>query len=233
VENVIPSQSSDLRTSNLTFISKKYFSNETEIVPQVGYFIKIPVTWKGHGCEHACKAMKTNGKDSDSDSCYVEQKYDGQRMQIHVNLALPLDNQVKLFSKDGHDSTKRRDEIIPYVSLLPTYTRTIRKALGIGTEDQRWKERCILDGELILWDDEAQRMQECTKLDDYLRVKVRYLSEIPNSSVANSNLHLMVVFFDLLVLDKQNLVYEPYIERTNLLSQIIHITENRVPHDQR
>jgi ATP-dependent DNA ligase len=39
----------------------------------------------------------------------------------------------------------------------------------------------------------------------------------------------MVVFFDLLLVDEQNLVYEAYIERTKLLSEIIHPIENRVP----
>jgi hypothetical protein len=114
MENVIPSLPSDRRTSDLTFVSKRMFSNDPDSVPQVGYAVKIPECAKGHGCKHACQTMKIRSKDSNSDSCYVEQKYDGQRMQIHVNLALPLDKQVKIFSKDRHESTKKREEIIPY-----------------------------------------------------------------------------------------------------------------------
>jgi DNA ligase-4 len=47
------------------------------------------------------------------DSCYVETKYDGERMQIHVNLSLPLDKQVQIFSKSRKDSTKDRYEVVP------------------------------------------------------------------------------------------------------------------------
>ena len=43
-------------------------------------------------------------------------KYDGQRMQIHVDLNLPFDEQIRLFSKKGIDSTKDRADVIPYLA---------------------------------------------------------------------------------------------------------------------
>jgi DNA ligase 4 len=41
---------------------------------------------------------------------WAEHKYDGERMQIHLNLKLPEREQIKIFSKSGRDSTwDRRD----------------------------------------------------------------------------------------------------------------------------
>jgi DNA ligase 4 len=74
----------------------------------MGLPIEVPKCTKGHGCRHVCSLLSKS-----ADSCYVETKYDGQRMQIHVNLSLPFDKQIKIFSKDLNDSTKRRQEILP------------------------------------------------------------------------------------------------------------------------
>lgn len=57
--------------------------------------------------------------------------------------------------------------------LYRTYFRTIRKALGIGVA-ARFQERCILDAELVLWDDEEQRIQEFHKLRRHLKHKDGY-----------------------------------------------------------
>ena len=45
--------------------------------------------------------------------------------------------------------------------------RTIRKALGIG-RDQKFRERCILDAELVLWDRDEQKIQEFYQLSSYV-----------------------------------------------------------------
>jgi hypothetical protein len=99
---------SNNRNSDLTTIANLLYSEDHNIVPRIGVPISIPSSHKAHGCRHACKMMA----DYDQ-SCYVETKYDGQRMQIHVDLSLPLDQQVQIFSKDRKNSTKHREEIIP------------------------------------------------------------------------------------------------------------------------
>src|SRR5579859_1227611 len=100
---------SDCRNTDLVFISKEILNTNPEtFAPKVGVPIHIPVCEKGHGCRHACQTISQFGYDS----CYVETKYDGQRMQIHVDLTLPIDQQIKIFSKNRKDSTKDRWEII-------------------------------------------------------------------------------------------------------------------------
>jgi DNA ligase 4 len=87
-------------------------SSET-IIPQVGVPIQIPSCFKAQGCRHACVSLASYAK-----SCYVETKYDGHRMQIHVDLTLPLNQQVKIFNKSRKNGTKDREEIIPYVHMV-------------------------------------------------------------------------------------------------------------------
>jgi hypothetical protein len=97
------------RNTDLVFISKEILiSDPKTFSPKVGVPIHIPVCEKGHGCRHACQTVSRFGYDS----CYVETKYDGQRMQIHIDLTLPMDQQIKIFSKNRKDSTKDRWEII-------------------------------------------------------------------------------------------------------------------------
>ena len=98
-----------LRNSDLpTIVTSFCGSEELEFSPKIGVPVQIPKNSKAHGCQHACNVLRKLTK-----TCYVETKYDGQRMQIHVDLTRPYDSQVQIFSKDRNDSTKARAEIIP------------------------------------------------------------------------------------------------------------------------
>lgn len=97
------------RNSDFVSISTSIQKIDTEnIAPRVGVPIQIPSCHKVQGCRHACIMVAKH-----TTSCYVETKYDGQRMQIHVNLQLPLDQQVQIFSKSRKNSTFAREGIIP------------------------------------------------------------------------------------------------------------------------
>lgn len=99
------------RNSDLTTVANLLFragdAEDITITPQIGIPIQIPSIFKAQGCRHACIAISRQDQ-----SCYVETKYDGLRMQIHVDLSLPLDQQVQIFSKSRKNSTKNREEII-------------------------------------------------------------------------------------------------------------------------
>ena len=91
-------------------ISRLCLSAEaSDFGPRTGVPINLPSCGKGHGCRHVCTTVSRT-----ANSCYVETKYDGQRMQIHVNLALPEHQQIVIFSKNRKDSTKDRWDIITY-----------------------------------------------------------------------------------------------------------------------
>lgn len=55
--------------------------------------------------------------------------------------------------------------------------RTIRNALGIG-RGQEFRERCILDAELVLWDRDEQRIDEFNRVSNYVLNQHRYISPL-------------------------------------------------------
>lgn len=99
-----------------------------ELGPRTGVPIRIPSCVKGHGCRHACISIARTAR-----SCYVETKYDGERMQIHIDLSRPIHKQVQIFSKSRKDSTKKREEIIPYLSKRLGLTKNYKE--GSGTHE--------------------------------------------------------------------------------------------------
>lgn len=56
----------------------------------------------------------------------METKYDGERVQVHVDRTLPRHQQVQIFSKSTRDSTEDRARLVPIIraalglSFLPT-----------------------------------------------------------------------------------------------------------------
>lgn len=76
--------------------------------PKIGVPIYIPKCIKGRGIGHVCNSMAKIDTE-----IYVETKYDRERMQIHVDLTLRLDQQVQIFSKSRLNSTKNREGVIP------------------------------------------------------------------------------------------------------------------------
>jgi DNA ligase 4 len=108
--------------------------------------------------------------------------------------------------------------------------RTIRKALGIG-RDQKFRERCILDAELVLWDRDEEKILEFHELSSYVFNNKRY-HPCPNGShrrYPDRHVNLMAIFFDILLFDEHVLVHETYTDRTNLLSRLISPQPGRVP----
>src|SRR5579862_7924626 len=90
-------------------VVKVFFApGDLDLKPKIGVPIYIPKCIKARGCRHVCNILSKV-----TDLCYVETKYDGERMQIHVDLTLPLALQIQIFSKSRNDSTKERSDIIP------------------------------------------------------------------------------------------------------------------------
>ena len=96
--------------------------------PQLGVMVSLPPFEKARSIEHCCQLVgKRNAN--------VEQKYDGEYCQIHLN-ASPGDAEIKIFSKSGRDSTKDRYGIHD----------AVKRCLRIGTADSSVKKRCIIVG---------------------------------------------------------------------------------------
>jgi len=70
-------------TCNLASISISVLDPNYEVGPKIGFPFIIPKNLIGRGCLNACEQIIKKGREA----CYVETKYDGHRMQIHVDLS--------------------------------------------------------------------------------------------------------------------------------------------------
>ena len=83
----------------------------------------------------------------------LERKYDGEYCQIHVDLTKP-GNEIQIFSKSCKDSTKDRRGI----------HSTIKECLRIGENDCGIKQKCILEGELLVWSTKDSKILAFSKI---------------------------------------------------------------------
>lgn len=118
--------------------------------PQLGIKIGRQPWIKGRSIKH-CLDMG-HGRMS------VEEKIDGEYCQIHID-PNKGDRCIQIFSKSGKDSTE--DRVALHGSVLndtgPAQAnitlRTIIESLKIGQPDARVTKGCILEGELVVYDD--------------------------------------------------------------------------------
>lgn len=104
-------------------------------VPKIGVKVGRAQYEKGRSIRHAVDMI--GGR-----TMSVERKYDGEYVQIHIDLSKGKDC-IQLFSKSGKDSTKDRERLHPQ----------IKDSLRIGLAGCAFSKNCILEGEMVLWSD--------------------------------------------------------------------------------
>ncbi|KAI8826606.1 uncharacterized protein EV422DRAFT_592730 [Fimicolochytrium jonesii] len=163
---------------------------------------------------HALLTMQKEGETK----CFAEIKYDGERMQIHVEFGMDVhDNgRITIFSKSGRNNPHS----------------IIRAALGrpanIGPvpqcepfEGQITCRTCILEGELLVFDEDTQSIEAFGTIKDVgLDFQNRRLSA-PDDGVLSGRRHFQIVFFDILYLDDEDWTFRPYAQRRDALRRLI------------
>ncbi|KFA48997.1 hypothetical protein S40293_09786 [Stachybotrys chartarum IBT 40293] len=179
---------------------KEVASNALE--PQVGIMTARTTYEKARSIRHCCQLAGPRWMS-------VERKYDGEYCQIHIDLNRPRAG-IKIFSKSGRDSTSDRVGI----------HRALRDSLEIGTAGCKIKKRCILEGELLVWNDDKGRIEPFHRIRSHVKRSGRFLGAAQDSPV-ESNENLMIVFYDILVLD--DIVYGLAIhdERRKMLESLV------------
>ncbi|KZW03301.1 hypothetical protein EXIGLDRAFT_828657 [Exidia glandulosa HHB12029] len=191
--------------------------------PRMGVPVEIPKSVKATSCEHVAKLYAR------SDVIYAETKYDGERMQIHVDMSLPFDQQIRIFSKSKRDSTGDRDATIPLIrdALRDNDTMT-----------------AILEAEMVAFSDELGRVDEFWRIRSLVESTARSVrrrvipkeahvqntqsqvqgatqsSMISNASASGTR-HLAVVFFDVLTLNGECMLDACYDTRRECLERIV------------
>lgn len=115
--------------------------------PRIGVKLGPPkwVKAKG-GVKHAVSVV-------DGRTMSIERKHDGEYCQIHIDMSKGEDC-VQIFSKSCKDSTSDRRGV----------HQAIKDSLRIGRHDCGFSEKCILEGELLVWSDKTKGILEYHKL---------------------------------------------------------------------
>lgn len=139
-----------------------------------------------------------------------EEKVDGEYCQIHVDLTKGRNGCIQIFSKSGKDSTLDRWRL----------HRAIRSSLRIGTESCKFKNRCILEGEMVVWSDTEKRILAFEKIRKHVKRSGRYIGTDSDSPPRDWE-RPMIVYFDVLLVDDQSMLNVRHSERRRRLSAIV------------
>ncbi|CAI7601087.1 unnamed protein product [Penicillium glandicola] len=170
--------------------------------PRPGIKVGRPDYYKARSLKH-CHQM-VNGR-----RMSIERKYDGEYCQIHVDLSNKY-TPIQIFSKSGKDSTADKDKIIP----------VIEESLRTGLPDCKFAHRCILEGELLVWNDQTCEPMDFNKIRRFIP-RSGIMIGVDNDSPPQPYEHLMIMFFDILLLDNDVCLAKPHRERRLLLQKVV------------
>ncbi|KAH8727374.1 hypothetical protein GQ44DRAFT_725266 [Phaeosphaeriaceae sp. PMI808] len=145
----------------------------------------------------------------------VERKYDGEYCQVHIDLSKGK-KCIKIFSKSGRDSTDDRIGLHDVV----------RDCLRLESAECKIKKQCILEGELLVWNDDKERIEPFHKIRKHVSRSGRYLGTRADSPTDTSE-HLMIMFYDLLLHDDIFSITNTYDARRQQLDSLVHCIPGR------
>lgn len=137
--------------------------------------------------------LKSKGLRKKKKCLIFETKFDGERIQVHKE-----GNKVMLFSRKGNNVSNTYSTIIPYI---------LSHIKG---------DSVILDGEILVWDTEAQKFEAFGTNKTY--AKENAIRAINKTTIPTK--HLAIIFFDI-IYDKKPILSMPFIERRELLEKVI------------
>ncbi|KAK2763166.1 hypothetical protein FQN54_009802 [Arachnomyces sp. PD_36] len=170
--------------------------------PQIGIKVGRPAFYKARSVKHCCRLAERR-------KMCLERKYDGEYCQIHIDLDRGR-SCIQIFSKSGKESTSDKAGV----------HEAIKQSLRIGQKDCKFSNRCILEGELLVWSDRHKSIQEFHKLRKHVSRAGKFIG-IENDSPAHDHENLMIMFFDILLIDDNRCLVKPYNERRNLLKRTV------------
>ncbi|KAI1449943.1 hypothetical protein F5Y02DRAFT_370464 [Annulohypoxylon stygium] len=170
--------------------------------PVIGTKVGRQAWFKGRSIKHCLDMARSRDM-----SC--EQKIDGEYCQIHINLQKPYSN-IQIFSKSGKDSTQDRLAL----------HRVIQDSLKLGTSTCPLKVGCILEGELVVYDSQENKILPFHKIRKHVSRSGSFIG-INFDSQPHDYEHLMIVYFDVLLIDDESLLGCRQSERFRRLSELI------------
>ncbi|KAL8717279.1 MAG: hypothetical protein Q9225_005466 [Loekoesia sp. 1 TL-2023] len=145
----------------------------------------------------------------------IERKYDGEYCQIHVNLNKGSDC-IQIFSKSGKDSTVDRQGV----------HEAIRQSLRIGQPECKFTWQCILEGEMVVYNDLENRVSEFHKIRKHVSRSGSWLGTELDSQ-AHKHEHLMISYYDIMMIDDHVVMAETHATRRRHLEELITCVRGR------
>ncbi|KAH7413639.1 hypothetical protein DE146DRAFT_761920 [Phaeosphaeria sp. MPI-PUGE-AT-0046c] len=145
----------------------------------------------------------------------AEVKYDGEYCEIHIDLD-NAPNEIKIFSKNGKDATADREPL----------HATIRTALRMGHPDCLIKSNCIILGEMVLYSDEEKQIMPFSKIRKHISRSGSFIGTWQDS-LPHEWEHLMIVFFDVLILNNQPILRHCLQDRRKVLKDLVNSVTGR------
>ena len=118
----------------------------TDHHPKLGVKVGRTIYLKARSINHAVQMI--HGR-----TMSLERKYDGEYCQIHIDLSKG-NNRIQIFSKSGKDSTRDRAGL----------HQQIKDSLRIGQETCGFSEKCILEGEMLVYSDKGEQILSFRKI---------------------------------------------------------------------
>ncbi|KAM3451422.1 hypothetical protein MY3296_005365 [Beauveria thailandica] len=172
------------------------------VKPKLGVKVGRQQWLKGRSIKHCI--------DMGSGRMSVETKLDGEYCQIHVDLSRSK-RMVQIFSKSGKDSTEDRFKVIA----------AIERALRLRTSECGFQEACILEGELVVYNDLDNTIMPFHKIRGHVTRRGRYMNTEQDSQPKPYE-HLMIVYYDIFLVDDQSLMDVRHSERLKILEKVVH-----------
>ncbi|KAH8177226.1 ATP dependent DNA ligase domain-containing protein [Sarocladium implicatum] len=145
----------------------------------------------------------------------VERKIDGEYCQIHVDLS-KRQSPIQIFSKSGKDSTEDRSKL----------HSTILDSLRLSQSDFSITQRCILEGELVVYSDLERKIRPFHTIRNHVTRRGRFFNT-EQDSPPKCHEHLMIMYFDILSIDDTSLLHARHSERRQHLERVIRIIPGR------
>jgi DNA ligase-4 len=145
----------------------------------------------------------------------AEVKFDGEYCEIHVDLN-NADRDIRIFSKNGKDATADREPL----------QDNIRNALRIGRADCMVKKKCIVLGEMVLYSDKEKKIMPFSKIRKHISRSGSFMGTLQDS-LPHEWEHLMIVFFDVLVLDDEPVLRHCLQDRRKILRDLVQVIPGR------
>lgn len=173
-----------------------------EIKPQLGVMIRRQPFDKARSIKHCVKIAGPRVMS-------IERKYDGEYCQIHIDNSKGQ-GAIQIFSKSGKDSTQDRIGL----------HSAIKAGLRLKSPDCKIKRRAILEGELLIYSRNERDILPFHHIRKHVRHGGRRIGT-EQDSPRKSGEHLMIVFFDVLMLEEKVMLSEPHrVRRAHLKGMI-------------